>query len=161
MANWHEIEKEHPDLAAKVRARFDAGTNKTMATLRRDGAPRISATELKFEQLPDSPAGETAATFGSMGGSLKLLDIRRDPRIAIHSPTLEPPAANPDQWPGDAKLAGVAVEIPAPADNPFPGAGYFRVDITELSLTYLGTPPDHLVIESWNPADGYRRRNRA
>ena len=152
MASWHEIEKDHPDFAAKVRSRFDAGTNKTIATLRRDGSPRISATELAFTD------GEI--TFGSMGGSMKLLDVRRDPRIAIHSPTLEPPADHPEQWPGDAKLAGTAIEIPPPSENPYPGSGYFRVDIKELSLVHVGEPADHLVIESWDPVRGYRRRTR-
>jgi hypothetical protein len=152
MASWREIEKEFADFAAKVRARFDAGTNKTIATLRRDGAPRISATELKFDD------GEL--TLGMMGGSMKLLDVRRDPRIAVHSPTLEPPADAPEKWPGDAKLAGRAIEIPEPADSPVPGAGYFRIDVTEVSLTYVGEPADHLVIESWSPDKGYRRRVR-
>src|SRR3712207_589175 len=101
MASWQEIEKDHPEFAAKVKSRFDAGTNKTIATLRRDGSPRISATELVFAD------GEIM--FGSMGGSMKLLDVRRDPRIAIHSPTLEPPADHPEQWLGDAKLSGTAV----------------------------------------------------
>jgi hypothetical protein len=152
MASWWEIERDCGEFAAKVRARFDAGTNKTIATLRRDGAPRISASEMKFED------GE--ATFGMMGGSLKLLDVRRDPRIAVHSPTLEPPADQASGWPGDAKLAGTAVELPPPADSPFPGAGFFRIEVTEVSLTYVGDPPDHLVIESWDPAHGYRRRTR-
>ncbi|MEU8606781.1 pyridoxamine 5'-phosphate oxidase family protein [Actinoplanes sp. NPDC048791] len=152
MARWQEIEDEFAEFAAKVRARFDAGTNKTIATLRRDGAPRISATELKFDN------GEV--TFGMMGGSMKLLDVRRDPRMAVHSPTLEPPADAPDQWPGDAKLAGKAVETPAPVEEPVPGSGYFRIDVTEVSLTYLGVPADHLVIESWDVAHGYRRRTR-
>jgi hypothetical protein len=150
MASWQEIEKEHPEFAAKVKARFESGTNKTIATLRRDGSPRISGTELAFTD------GEM--TFGSMGASMKLLDIRRDPRIAIHSPTLEPPADHPEQWPGDAKLAGTAVEIPAREEHP--GAGFFRVDIREVSLTYVGDPADHLVIESWDAVHGYRRRTR-
>jgi hypothetical protein len=152
MASWQEIERDFAEFAAKVRARFDAGTNKTIATLRRDGAPRISGTELKFE------GGEV--TFGMMDGSMKLLDVRRDPRIAVHSPTLEPPADDPAKWPGDAKLAGAAVEVEESPDPPVPGAGYFRIDVREVSLTYLGVPADHLVIESWDAAKGYRRRVR-
>ncbi|OJF10448.1 pyridoxamine 5'-phosphate oxidase family protein [Couchioplanes caeruleus] len=152
MASWQEIEKDSPAFAAKVKARFEAGTNKTIATLRRDGSPRISGTELGFD------AGEI--TFGSMSGSMKLLDVRRDPRIAIHSPTLEPPPDHPERWPGDAKLAGTAVEMPVPADSPFPDSGYFRVDVREVSLTYVGDPADHLVIESWDTEHGYRRRTR-
>jgi hypothetical protein len=46
-----QIEHDAPDFAARVRSRFEAGTNKTLATLRRDGAPRISASELPADHL--------------------------------------------------------------------------------------------------------------
>lgn len=151
MATWQEIEKDAPEFAERVRDRFASGTNKTIATLRRDGSPRISASELEFAD------GEVK--LGMMVDSMKLRDVRRDPRIAIHSPTIEPPKDG--EWLGDAKLAGRAVEIPSPGDNPHPGAGYFRIDITEVALTYVGTPADHLVIESWHEGTGYRRRTRA
>jgi len=121
--------------------------------LRRDGSPRISACELEFA------AGEV--TFGMMGDSMKLRDVRRDPRIAVHSPTLEPPKEDPTAWPGDAKMAGSVVEIAAPPDSPHVDAGFFRIDITEVVLTYVGTPADHLVIESWHAGRGYQRRTRA
>lgn len=150
MATWQEIEKDAPEFAARVRAVFGAGTNKTIATLRADGSPRISASELEFAD------GEV--TFGMMGGSMKLRDVRRDNRIAVHSPTLEPPKDG--TWPGDAKLSGRAVEASAPPDNPHEGAGFFRIDITEVALTYLGEPADHLVIESWHPGRGHERRTR-
>lgn len=152
MARWEEIEKAAPQFAARVRALFDAGTNKTIATLRRDGSPRISAIEAVFQD------GEL--TFGMMPDSLKLRDLRRDPRLALHSPTLEPPADHPEKGPGDAKLAGRAVEMPPPADTPHEGAGFFRIDIAEISLTYVGIPADHLVIESWHEGRGHRRRTR-
>jgi hypothetical protein len=152
MARWEEIESEAPEFAARVRALFDAGTNKTIATLRADGSPRISAIEATFE------GGEL--TFGMMRDSLKLRDLRRDPRLALHCPTLEPPEENPESGPGDAKLAGRAVETPPPADTPHEGAGFFRVDITEVAMTHVGVPADHLVIESWHHGRGYRRRTR-
>jgi hypothetical protein len=157
MASWQTIEDESPEFAAKVRGRFEAGTNKTLATLRADGSPRISATECKFED------GEL--TLGMMGESRKLIDVRRDPRVAIHSPTLEPPAEPSSSWPGEAKMSGRLVEVAAPDDLPdvesFEGAGFFRLDIAEVAITYLGgNPPDHLVIESWNAKSGWRRVTR-
>lgn len=152
MASWTDIEQEAPDLARRVRQRFEMGVNKTVATVRADGAPRISAIEVKFTD------GEV--TFGMMGGSVKQQDVRRDPRIAIHCPTVEMPETetmSPD-WPGDAKLAGLAVEVEPSADNTYIEAGFFRVDITEVTLTYVGEPRDHLVIESWHESVGLRRR---
>jgi hypothetical protein len=149
MPSWHQIEAHAPEFASKVRARFEVGINKTIATLRKDGSPRISATELQFDD------GEV--TLGMMGGSVKLHDARRDLRVAIHNPTIEP-TDEPSAWPGEAKLAGLLIETPTPAGNEHTGAGFFRLDIREVALTYLGTPADHLVIESWDPEHGWRRR---
>jgi hypothetical protein len=153
MASWREIEQDAPEFAARVHERFAAGTNKTLAMLRRDGSPRISAIECEFA------GGEV--TMGMMGGSMKLLDVRRDPRIALHAPTIEPPK-DVTAWAGDAKLAGVLVEVAEPPDNPHEGAGHFRVDIREVALTYVtGDPPDTLVVESWHTKRGHRRFARA
>lgn len=49
MATWKQIEDDAAQFASQVRSRFDAGTNKTIATVRADGAPRISAVEMKFD----------------------------------------------------------------------------------------------------------------
>ncbi|OLF09886.1 pyridoxamine 5'-phosphate oxidase family protein [Actinophytocola xanthii] len=150
MFSWNDVEAEFPEFAGRVRAVFAAGTNKTIATLRADGSPRISGTELEF--------AEGEVTLGMMGGSMKLRDVRRDPRVAIHSPTLEPPKE--DEWAGDAKLAGRLVEIKPPEGNEQEGAGFFKLDLTEVALTYLNDARDALVIESWHPDRGHRRRTR-
>lgn len=153
MATWQEIEKDAPEFAERVRSVFAAGKHKTIATLRADGSPRISGSECEFAD------GEV--TFGMMGDSRKLADVRRDPRLALHSPSLDPPE-DQGTWSGDAKISGRAVEVPAQPDRPHEGAGAFRIDITEVVLTYLGgEPPDHLVIESWHPGRGHQRRTRA
>ena len=150
MTKWSDVAADAPEFAARVRAVFDSGTNKTMATLRRDGSPRISATELKFGD---------EVTLGMMPDSLKLRDVLRDGRVAIHSPTIEPPSDG-TAWQGDAKLAGVIARMSAPEDNEIEGAAFFALDISEVALTYLGEPADHLVIESWHPGRGWQRRTR-
>jgi hypothetical protein len=151
VATWDDIARDAPEFAAKVRRRFEMGTNKTLATLRRDGSPRITAIEAQFT------GGEV--TMGMMAGSLKMRDVRRDPRVALHSPTIEFEVGDPD-WPGDAKLAGSAIELPPLPDHE-PDAGFFKIDIAEVVLTYVGTPADHLVIESWHAGQGWRRQTRA
>jgi hypothetical protein len=153
MVSLGTIRREAPEFAARVKERFEAGTNKTMATLRTDGSPRISAIELEF--------GDDEITLGMAGGSMKLRDVRRDPRVAIHAPTIEPPKPAGSDWAGDAKLAGRVVEIDQPADVTHPGAGYFHVDVDELVLTHLGgEPAEHLVVESWRPGHGLRQHRR-
>src|ERR671914_38732 len=93
MPSWSEFEA-----AAKVRERLDAHTHKTLATLRRDGSPRISGTE--------SAVRDGELWIGSMWKARKAHDLQRDPRFALHSGSDEP-----DEWKGDAKLAGIAEEI--------------------------------------------------
>jgi hypothetical protein len=153
MPSWREIEQDAQDFALRVRRCFDAGTNKTLATLRHDGAPRINGSEIEF-----SSDGEV--TLGMMPGSMKLLDVLRDPRVALHSPTLEPPKDDPGSGPDDAKMSGSLVEIRPPVDTPHTEARFFKLDITEMVLTYVGIPADHLVIESWHPVRGLERRTR-
>src|SRR5919198_6363126 len=98
MASWSEVEAQAPELAARARRFFDAFKHKTMATLRRDGSPRISGTEVEFED------GEM--WIGSMSRAVKARDLQRDPRFALHSGSADPP-----HWPGDAKVAGRAQEM--------------------------------------------------
>ncbi|MFE0592263.1 pyridoxamine 5'-phosphate oxidase family protein [Micromonospora echinospora] len=148
MAWWSDLVDEEPDFAGRVRARFAVRKHGTMATLRRDGSPRISGTEFQFE--------EGDLRVGSMPSALKALDLRRDPRVALHCPTEDTPEDDPGSWDGDAKIAGIAHELPPPED----GSHRFRIELTEVVLTRVGEPADHLVIESWHPGRGLRRRTR-
>jgi len=91
-----------------------------------------------------------------MPNSRKLADVMRDPRVAIHSPTLEPSAAGTLDA-GDAKLAGVLVEIPDPAN---PTGVSFELDVTEVVLTTVDQARGLLVIESWHPGRGYEKLER-
>ena len=100
MATWSEIESAAPELAGRARAAFDAHKHKVLATLRRDGSPRISGIEATITD------GEL--WLGMMPGSRKALDLRRDPRLALHSASDDPPD-DPTAWTGDAKLSGRAV----------------------------------------------------
>ncbi|HZD38745.1 MAG TPA: pyridoxamine 5'-phosphate oxidase family protein, partial [Actinomycetes bacterium] len=48
MATWEQFTSEAPELAAAVRARFEATKHHVLATVRRDGSPRVSGTEVDF-----------------------------------------------------------------------------------------------------------------
>jgi hypothetical protein len=101
----------------------------------------------------------------------EALDLRRDPRLALHSATVDP-SDDPTAWPGDAKLTGRAVEVDDPAmlerlgagdqaeAEPGAGAHLFRVDVVELVHTRVGDPADHLVIDVWQEGRGLRRLQR-
>jgi hypothetical protein len=153
MARWQQVEREAPEFAAAVRRLFEAHKHKTIATLRRDGSPRISGTEADFR--------DGDLWFGSMWLARKAVDLRRDPRFALHSGSEDPPEGDPSIWPGDAKLSGRAVEVAKPAGEASGEPSHlFRVDIDEVVWTRVGSPADHLVIELWRPGAGLRRFRR-
>jgi hypothetical protein len=160
MVSWKEFAAAEPDLAEKVQACFDAHTHKTLATLRRDGSPRISGIELHFTD------GEVR--FGTMSGSTKARDLLRDGRMAVHSASPDPETRSEVvEWAGDAKIAGRAVHFPDPAttepsaDAPPADATTFRIDVTEVVHNSLGgDPPDHMVIDYWTERTGRRRVER-
>jgi Pyridoxamine 5'-phosphate oxidase len=156
MSTWSEFEAAAPELAQAVRERLDAHTHKTLATIRRDGAPRISGTETAFR--------DGDLWIGSMWQARKAHDLRRDPRFALHSGSDEP-----SDWKGDAKLAGVVEEITDPervqevnGDSAPPGPSHlFRLDLREVSKVGLNDERNRIVIDVWTPEGGVRRIERA
>jgi len=150
------VEAEAPELAAAARALLDAHVHKTLATVRRDGSARISGTEVRFV--------DGDLWFGSMWEARKALDLRRDPRFALHSGSQDPP-----DWNGDAKVSGWVEEV-SDADvkdavikgEAPPGPNHlFRADVTEVSVVRLGQPADHLVIDAWHEGRGVTRVERS
>ena len=152
MARWVEFEGEAPELPAVVRRLFDAHRHKTLATLRRDGGPRISGTECEFR--------DGDLWLGSMWMARKAVDLRRDPRFALHSGSEDPPEGDPSTWSGDAKLSGRAVEVTDAPALEGERTHLFRADIDEVVWTRVGTPADHLVIDLWRAGAGLRQFRR-
>jgi hypothetical protein len=150
---WADVEAAAPELAAQVRERLAAHKHLTLATVRADGSPRVSGTEIQFRD------GEL--WIGSMVDARKALDLRRDPRFALHSGSDDPPA-----WKGDAKVAGRMVEITDVAtieaiNGTEVGPSHlFRADVTEMSTVRLNGAGDKLVIESWREGGEVTRLER-
>jgi hypothetical protein len=147
VATWAEFEAAEPEFARRVYALMASRKHLTMATLRRDNSPRISGTEIEF--------ADGHLRIGSMPGAVKAQDLRRDPRVAIHGPTDDPPLGNPTGWHGEAKVAGRAIEVESGST-----AHRFLIDIQEVVITRLNEAGNRLVIESWTPARGYRHSER-
>lgn len=158
MARWQDIVFSAPEFAEAARAYLDAGTHKTIATLRADGSPRISGTETFFAQ--------DDIWIGSMANARKALDLRRDRRYALHTASADPP-----DWPGDAKLSGRAEEITDPelrlelfrtrgSDPPSSDSHLFRLDIDEAVIVGLSEARDRLVIQLWRPGRPLKRIER-
>ena len=89
------------------------------------------------------------------GARVKALDLLRDPRFALHSGSEEP-----DDWPGEAKIAGtVRAETRTSSDDD--GQYHlFIADITEAVLVFLNEERTKLVVESWHEGRGIERLER-
>ncbi|MGR6919018.1 pyridoxamine 5'-phosphate oxidase family protein [[Actinomadura] parvosata] len=155
MASWQEFESQAPELAKAARRLMDTYTHKVLATLRKDGSPRVSGIETKLHD------GELWT--GSMPGAVKAADLRRDPRMAIHVTSRDPDRADPSSWEGDLKLSGRAVETTDERERAAYGISgsdshLFRVELTEVAWTRV--QGDELVITAWREGVGEREFRR-
>lgn len=153
--NWAALCTAEPVLAGTVEQRFGAFTHHVLATLRKDGSPRTSGIEVRFLD------GEL--WLGMMPDSLKVLDLRRDPRFALQAN----PGAGTDMG-GDVRISGRAVEVgdglPAKAayvkevepPEPF---HLFRTELTEVTRTYV-EDETYLVVQVWRPGAPVRTLKR-
>lgn len=152
MASWATFEAEEPEMAAAVAARFSAARHHVLATIRADGSPRVSGTEVEI--------GGGELRLGSMWGARKAIDLRRDPRLALHAHT-----GDGSMTGGDAKLSGRAIEVGSEEDGvaggeDAPRAHWFTVDLREVVLTRVHPDGDRLVIQRWRPGEGVRTWER-
>lgn len=161
MTTWDAVLVAAPELAGLVEARFEATGLGLLATIRRDGSPRISGIEPFFLD------GEL--WLGSMWDARKAQDLHRDPRLALHAATVDRELKD-----GDARIAGRAEEIVDDAvkarvaaaihevngfDPDVHGPWHlFRVDVTEVVFVEAGA--DALVIRSWRPGTEPKRVER-
>ncbi|MFE7777394.1 pyridoxamine 5'-phosphate oxidase family protein [Streptomyces sp. NPDC057445] len=152
--SWADFQAAEPDFAATVQRRFEKYKHHVLATLRRDGAPRVSGLEANFR------FGEL--WLGMMPNSRKALDLLHDPRFALHA-NPGPDASMDD---GDVRVGGRAVEVTDPeakarfqeaVDEPQP-FHLFRVELTEVVGT--GVDGDELVVRTWQPGGGLRTIRR-
>lgn len=153
MPSWGDFKALEPEMAALVERLFGVRRHKTIATLRADGSPRISGIECAFE--------DGDLRFGSMGGARKSADLHRDPRFALHGPTVDPVESDESSWPGEAKIAGLAIpaglieELGAPSGEQFVG------EVMEVVVVHLNEDATKLVVEWWSPGAGRQIAERA
>lgn len=159
MASWVEVGTQAAELAAKVESRFNAHGLGLLATVRKNGFPRVSGIEPLF-------AGEL--WLGMMPRSRKAADLMNNPRLCLHSATADKDVKN-----GDAKLTGRGIEVEDEdvisrfrADfkahtgmQPPPGGMHlFRVDVLEIS--FLAPAGDHLASEWWREGEAPQSAKR-
>lgn len=146
MSTWKEFSEQAPELAQAIAARLQAHKHHVLATLRRDGSPRVSGTEVEIV--------DGRLVLGSMPGAMKARDLQRDPRYALHS--------NPGHHSmtgGDAKVCGRARELhddekaavlaAYPEEVPPGPMHLFELDLAEVVLTSVDE--EHLYVDLWRP----------
>lgn len=151
---WNDFRTAEPAFARTVEERFARYRHHVLATLRKDGSPRVTGIEADFRN------GELY--LGMMPGSRKALDLIRDPRLALQAN----PGPGEGMDGGDVRVSGRAVEVTDAAavtryateigqPEPF---HLFRVEVTEVVHTSVDDPD--LVIRTWRPGRPVRTVRR-
>ena len=99
--DWEEFRRSDPELAALGEERFDRTGLVLIATLRKNGWPRISPVEPLIT--------DGRLYLGMMWQSRKALDLLRDPRCSVHSTI-----SYKDATEGEFKLYGRAIDTRDP-----------------------------------------------
>jgi hypothetical protein len=146
MAKWSVFESEAPALAAKIRSRFEGHPHHVLGTLDSSGAPRLSGINVFFN--------DGIVWFGSMPSALKSRDIKRDPRMSLHSAPLSEELDG-----GDARISGLALALAADSarvwrpQNPSDGE-FFQIDIQKAHIVEV--VDEQLVVTMWDTEHGLR-----
>ena len=151
-APWWSFEGAAPELAQRVSTALAAHPHHVIATIGSDGAPRVGGTNVYITD------GEL--WIGMMAGALRTLDLRRNPRCALHSAPLDEQLARPD-----VRLDLVAREFPperfrellAHIGHPDPASAGNGFSLAVRRATVVTVDGDRLVLDTWSLAHGTRR----
>jgi hypothetical protein len=158
MTTWTELTAHAPRITTIFSRRHAATGHLCMlATLRKDGFPRISPIEPKVFE------GELWLI--GMPNTTKFHDLARDARFCLHTATVDTHVAD-----GDAKLWGVVRNVPDPdlhqrfAEDLFAQTGFdlrgqtfdhfYAADITAASAVEV--IDNHMDVTIWKPGEPER-----
>jgi hypothetical protein len=158
--HWSEFERGQPRMARLGRERLLGPGVVLVATIRRDGTPRVSPVE------PFVLDGDLWLSM--MWQSTKARDLLRDPRILVHSVITSRDGAE-----GEFKVRGIARQETDPAVQrrygdavaaslgwrPEPGLFHlFAVDIAEVGYLRYDPPTGDQHAAMWPPGREFVRR---
>lgn len=150
---WAQVSRDAPGLAALAQDVLVARRMKTLATLRRDGSPRLSEISGAFVRDGELWLG--------LIPSAKEGDLVRDPRCGVHcgSPT--------DDFGASARVTGRAIRADAGDAERLgivrgdpPRFSLFRLDIGEVVVTRPEPETGLILVEWWTPEGGFGRLTR-
>jgi hypothetical protein len=151
---WADFRAAEPAFSDRVAARFSCHPHHVVGTLAPDGRPRLWGSSIFVS------GGHL--WFGVMPRALRTADLRRDPRVAVHSAPLDEKLSG-----GDARVEGTATvlgaaesaawmtaHVPADGDGTRPPGDVVLVGINRVVLTEV--EGDMLVMSVWEPGRGLR-----
>jgi hypothetical protein len=161
MASFADVERVEPDLADRVRSILSSTTNGVLGTIRRDGSPRLSGADPYFY--------DGQLRIWSMPRARKGQDLRRDPRVAVHSIPWDSRKVRhgaADVGEADAKVSGTAMLVSdAGALSAFrawlksergvePPEDWdlFTIDIDALAV--ISVDNGQLLVDQWSTTEG-------
>jgi hypothetical protein len=154
---WRELELAAPEIAEPGKVRIDQTRVALLATLRRDGSPRISPIEPFF--------AEGQLLFGAMPWTLKARDLDRDPRCILHSAITGPNEGEPE-----LKLYCRAIEADddlraaCPSgwwtDQPREAACVFSLSIEEAAFVTWDLEGGAMTVRRWSQKTGLKTSRR-
>jgi hypothetical protein len=160
--NWADFEQAAPDLAALGRERIERFGFVFLATIRKDGGPRVNPAEAHFV------AGELAHAL--MPNSVKALDLARDPRAYIHTPILSAATGEPGEFKARAWALPVGDEALRAAIQDAVAAGggwrppddwrFFTMELEGAAFHDYDEAMDAHVVKRWTPERGYEAFTR-
>jgi hypothetical protein len=155
---WGDLELAAPEIAQLGKERLDQPRVGLLATLRKDGSPRISPVE------PFLTQGHLL--FGAMSWSSKTRDLLRDPRCVLHSAI-----SGPDTGEGELKLYGRALEADDQLRNscregwwverPSDVATVFALDIEQATFVSWDLEHGQMTVRRWSPRRGVTKTSRS
>jgi hypothetical protein len=155
---WRELELAAPEIAEPGKARLDETRVALLATLRRDGSPRVSPIE------PFFAAGQLL--FGAMAWTLKARDLERDARCTLHSAITGPNEGEPE-----LKLYGRAIEADddlraaCPSGwwtgQPHEAARVFTLSIEEAAFVTWDYEGGEMTVRRWSRETGLKTSRRS
>ena len=155
---WRELELAAPEIAEQGKTRLDETRVALLATLRRDGSPRISPIEPFF--------AEGHLLFGAMAWTLKARDLERDPRCTLHSAITGPNEGEPE-----LKLYGRAIEADDVlraacstgwwTDQPHEAAHVFSLSIEEAAFVTWDYEGGEMTVRRWSQKTGLKTSRRS
>jgi Pyridoxamine 5'-phosphate oxidase len=156
--NWRDLESAAPEIAHLGRQRLEQARVALLATLCKDGSPRISPVEPYLTQ--------GHLIFGAMSWSLKTRDLLRDPRCVLHSAV-----TGPDSGEGELKLYGRATEADEEIRNgcregwwlerPPDAATVFALRIEQATFISWDAEQGQMTVRQWSPLRGYTKTRRS